>query len=151
LAGQLRLDRTVEQFVLHSAALFVARLLLAFLFLRSGASTLGDVPGAAAYFGSLGFPAGNAVAVMTGLFELVAGGLVLVGFKARIAALALSAFSVLAGAIGHLGQGGDDAALAFLHAQAFMKDIAIAGGFMALLVAGPGGWSVDAKLQQARD
>lgn len=134
--------------MVHNAALFLARLLLGYLFVRMGLATLGDLAGSASYFASLGFPAPGFVASATGLFELVAGVLVVAGFKTRIAALSLALFSLLAGLIGHLGQG-DDPALAFLHWQALMKDLAIAGGFLALLVAGPGGWSLDAKLQQA--
>jgi putative oxidoreductase len=33
-----------------------------------------------------------------------------------------------------------------MHSQALMKDVAIAGGFLALAVAGAGTWSVDARL-----
>ena len=40
-----------------NAALLAARLLLAFLFLFSGLSALGDMAGTAEYFSSLGLPA----------------------------------------------------------------------------------------------
>ncbi len=126
-----------------NAALLAARLLLAFLFVSSGLSALGDIIGTAAYFEELGFPAPTLVAWATGLFELIAAALIVVGLKTRIAATLLAAFSLAAGFIGHYGQGGGDPALAFMHSQALMKDIAIAGGFLALAIAGPGGWSVD--------
>lgn len=124
------------------AALLAARLLLAFLFLASGLSALGDMTAAAGYFSSLGFPAPAFVAWATCLFEVAAGVLVVLGFQTRAAALLLAAFSIAAGFIGHYGQGGGDPALAFMHSQALMKDIAIAGGMLALAVAGPGAWSV---------
>lgn len=127
-----------------NAALLAARLLLAFLFLASGLSALGDIVGTAAYFSSLGFPAPSLVAWATCLFELAAGILIVVGLQARVAALLLAAFSIAASFIGHYGQGGDDPTLAFMHSQALMKDVAIAGGFLALAVAGAGAWSVDA-------
>jgi putative oxidoreductase len=126
-----------------NATLLAARLLLAFLFVSSGLSTLSDIPGAAAYFGGLGFPAPTSVAWATGLFEAIAGALVLLGLKTRVAAPLLAAFSLTAGFIGHYAQGAGDPVLAFMHGQALMKDIAIAGGFLALAIAGPGGWSVD--------
>ena len=127
-----------------NAALLAARLLLAFLFLASGLSSLGNIAGAADYFSSLGLPAPSFLAWATCLFEFAAGVLVVIGFGTRAAAILLAAFSVAAGFIGHFGQGGGDPALAFMHNQALMKDIAIAGGFLALAVAGAGQWSVDA-------
>lgn len=126
-----------------NAALLAARLFLAFLFLKSGLSALADIAGTAAYFGGLGFPLPTLVACATGLFELLAGALVLIGLQTRIAALLLAAFSVAAGFIGHYGQGDGDPMLAFMHSQALMKDIAIAGGLLALAVAGAGRWSVE--------
>ena len=127
-----------------NAVLLVARLLLAFLFLSSGFSALSDIAGTAAYFSSLGFPAPTLVTLGTAIFELAAGALIVIGFQTRIAALLLVAFSVAAAFIGHYGQGGGDPMLAFMHSQALMKDLAIAGGFLALAVAGAGAWSVDA-------
>ena len=127
-----------------NAALLAARLLLAFLFLSSGFSGLGDIAGTASYFSSLGLPAPSLVALATCLFELAAGILILIGFQTRAAALLLAAFCVAAAFIGHYGQGGGDPTLAFMHSQALMKDVAIAGGFLALAVAGAGAWSVDA-------
>ena len=129
-----------------NAALLAARLLLAFLFLFSGLSALGDMAGATEYFSSLGLPAPSLVAWATCLFELAAGVLIVIGFQTRAAALLLAAFSIAAGFIGHYGQGGDNPTLAFMHSQALMKDVAIAGGFLALAVAGAGAWSVDAGL-----
>jgi putative oxidoreductase len=128
-----------------NAALLAARLLLAFLFLASGFSALGDMAGTASYFSSLGFPAPVLVAWATCLFEIVAGVLVVIGLQTRAAALLLAAFCIAAAFIGHLGQGGEDPALAFMHTQALIKDLAIAGGLLALAIAGAGAWSVDAR------
>jgi putative oxidoreductase len=127
-----------------NAALLAARLLLAFLFLSSGFSALGDIAGTAGYFSSLGLPAPWLIAWATCLFEIVAGALIVFGFQTRVAALLLAAFCIAAAFIGHYGQGGGDPSLAFMHSQALMKDVAIAGGFLALAVAGAGAWSIDA-------
>ena len=131
-----------------NAGLLAARLLLTFLFVRSGLSAVADIAGTAAYFEGLGFPAPTLVAWSTGLFELLAGAFVLAGFWTTAAALLLAAFSLAAGFIGHFGQGGEDAMLVFMHSQALMKDVAIAGGFLALAVAGAGAWSVDARWRE---
>jgi putative oxidoreductase len=133
-----------EEFMATNAALLAARLLLAFLFLSSGVAVLGNVDVTISYFSSLGLPAPTLLAWVTCIFEIAAGALIVAGFQTRAAALLLAAFSIAAGFIGHYGQGGDDPMLAFMHRQALMKDAAIAGGFLALEVAGAGNWSIDA-------
>ncbi|TPO10399.1 DoxX family protein [Mesorhizobium sp. B1-1-5] len=129
----------------RNALLLVSRLLLAALFVPSGFQALSNIAGTTSYFAGLGLPLPTLAAWGTGLFELIAGLLVLVGFQTRIVALLLAAFSVAAGFIGHYGQGADDATLSFMHQQMLMKDIAIAGGFLALAMAGAGAWSADGR------
>ncbi|ESY66604.1 DoxX family protein [Mesorhizobium sp. M0051] len=129
----------------RNALLLLSRLLLAALFVPSGFHALSDIAGTTGYFAGLGLPLPTLAAWGTGLFELIAGLLILVGFQTRIAALLLAAFCIVAGFIGHYGQGGGDAMLAFLHQQMLMKDIAISGGFLALGMAGAGVWSVDGR------
>jgi putative oxidoreductase len=125
-------------------AALLARFLLAVVFLPNGIMKLSNISGTAGYFEGLGLPAPMLVAWGSGLFELLAGLCIVAGFQTRIAALLLAAFCLGAGSIGHLGQGGDDPALAFMHMQAFLKDFGLAGGFLALSVAGPGRFSIDA-------
>jgi putative oxidoreductase len=131
--------------MLTNVSLLLARLLLAALFIASGYGALSNIEGSAGYFAGLGFPLPALVAWGVGLFELIAGALILAGFQTRPAALLLAAFSATAGFIGHYGQGGDDPTLAFMHSQALMKDMAIAGGFLALSIAGAGAFSIDAR------
>ena len=129
----------------RNALLLVSRLLFAVLFVPSGFQALANIAGTTSYFAGLGLPLPAIAAWGTGLFELIAGLLILVGFQTRIVALLLAAFCIAAGFIGHYGQGGDDATLAFLHQQMLMKDIAISGGFMSLAMAGAGAWSADGR------
>lgn len=63
------------------------------------------------------------------------GILVLIGVKARWAAIALMGFCLLAALFFHMGAD---------QANNFGKNIAIAGGFLALATFGPGPWSIDA-------
>ncbi|TGS09414.1 DoxX family protein [Mesorhizobium sp. M2E.F.Ca.ET.209.01.1.1] len=128
----------------RNALLLVSRLLLAALFVPSGFQALTNIGGTINYFAGLGLPLPTLAAWGTGLFELIAGLLILVGFQTRIVALLLAAFCIVAGFIGHYGQG-DDATFAFLHRQMLMKDIALAGGFLALAMAGAGTWSADGR------
>ncbi|AZO42657.1 DoxX family protein [Mesorhizobium sp. M7D.F.Ca.US.005.01.1.1] len=129
----------------RNALLLLSRLLLAALFVPSGFQALSDIAGTTGYFAGLGLPLPTLAAWGTGLFELIAGLLILVGFQTRVIALLLAAFCIAAGFIGHYGQGGGDPILAFLHQQMLMKDIAISGGFLALAMAGAGAWSVDGR------
>ncbi|WP_027169904.1 DoxX family protein [Mesorhizobium sp. WSM3224] len=131
--------------MVRNALLLVSRLLLAALFVPSGFQALTNITGTISYFASLGLPLPTLAAWGTGLFEMIAGLLILVGFQTRIVALLLAAFSIVAGFIGHYGQDADDATLAFMHQQMLMKDIAIAGGFLALAMSGAGAWSADGR------
>ena len=131
--------------MLRDALLLFSRLLLATLFVPSGFHALGDIAGTTGYFANLGLPLPMVAAWGTGLFELIAGLLVLIGFQTSFVALLFAAFCVAAGFIGHYGQGGGDPTLSFMHSQMLMKDIAIAGGFLALAMAGGGAYAVDAR------
>lgn len=84
----------------------------------------------------LGVPMPHLMAWLAALAELVGGGLLIVGWLTRPAALALTAnMGVAIGRVhwktGLMGQGGYEPALTFL------------GGLLALLFAGPGAISID--------
>ena len=123
--------------------LLLARILLSAMFLSSGYSALSDVAGTASYFVGLGLGPASLLAWAVGIFEIVAGALLVAGFLTRPTAVLLAVFSVVASFLGHYGQGGDDAMAAFMHSQALMKDIAVAGGMIVLAIHGPGRLSID--------
>lgn len=125
--------------------LLLSRLFLAALFVPSGLQTLTNIAGSTGYFAGLGLPMPALVAWGVGLFELTAGLAVLIGLQTRLAAALLAVFCIVAGFLGHYGQGGDDPTLVFLHTQMLMKDIAIAGGFLALAAVGAGALSIDGR------
>lgn len=125
----------------NSALLLVARVVLAALFIMAGLGKLGDVQGFAGYMASGGIPA--ALAWPAVLFEIAAGLAILVGFQTRIAALSLAGFSVVAALLYHF-QPADQLQMAL-----FLKNFAIAGGFLLLFTTGAGALSVDAKLRKA--
>jgi putative oxidoreductase len=130
----------------RNALLLLSRLLLAALFVPSGFHALTDIAGTSGYFAGLGLPLPTLAAWATGLFELIAALLILVGLKTPIVALLLAGFCIAAAFIGHYGQGGDDPTLTFMHSQMLMKDIALSGGFLALAMAGAGAYSFDARI-----
>jgi len=124
---------------MSNALLLVARILLSFMFVMAGFQKFGDLAGTAGYIGSVGLPAGSLLAPLSGALELLAGLAVLIGFQTRIAAWLLAAFCAVAGAFFHYVPGD------MMQMMIFSKNLTIAGGFLALSVAGAGAWSVDAR------
>lgn len=120
-----------------SLSLLIARVLLGLLFVVAGLGKLGDVSGFAGYMASGGVPAFLAWPVV--LLEILGGLAVILGFQTRIAALALAAFCVLSGVLYHFDPADQ------MQMTTMLKNLAIAGGFVALAIAGPGALSVDAR------
>jgi len=127
----------------NNVALLIGRILLAFIFIMAGASKFGAIAGTAGYIASKGLPAPVMLAWLAAIFELVAGLAILVGFKTKLAAYALAAFCLVAGLIFHFDPSNQAEFISF------MKNLAIAGGFLALAVSGPGNLSVDARRAKA--
>lgn len=123
----------------NSTLLLIARVLLALIFILAGLNKFGNIAGTAGYIGSVGLPMGTLLAWAAAIFEVVAGIAILIGFQTKLAAYALAAFCIVSGAIFHNNFGDQ---IQFI---LFMKNLAIAGGFLALAVSGPGSISVDAK------
>ena len=123
----------------QSTVLLLARILLAIIFILAGLNKFGNIAGTAGYIGSVGLPFGTLLAWGAAIFEVVAGLAVLAGFQTKLVSYALAAFCVVSGAIFHNNFGDQ------IQSILFMKNLAMAGGFLALSVAGPGSISVDAR------
>lgn len=122
-----------------NVVLLVARILLAIIFVMSGFGKLTNIAGTAAYFAGFSLPAPTAVAVIVGLIELLGGLAILVGFKIRIAAWVLAIFSVASALVAHTDFADQ------MQMINFLKNLAIAGGFLALAVEGAGSISIDGR------
>ena len=70
------------------------RVIMGAFFVMSGLSKLMDVAGTAAYIESVGFPAGTLLAFAAIVVEVGAGAALLIGYKAKLAALTLAAFTL---------------------------------------------------------
>jgi putative oxidoreductase len=123
----------------NDIALLIGRILIAALFLVASYNKLKGLGGSAAYFTKLGIPAPSVAAPVVAAFELIAGILVLAGFKTRYVALAIAIFVVVAALTAHTNFADGN------QLNHFMKNLAIAGGALALFVAGAGAYSMDAK------
>lgn len=124
-----------------NTALLVSRILLALLFVLSGFGKLADVNGFAAYMAMGGVPAVLAWPVV--LFEILGGLALIAGYQTRIVALALAAFCVLSGVLYHFDLGNQ------MQLTNLLKNLGLAGGYLALAVTGAGALSVDARLGRA--
>jgi putative oxidoreductase len=122
-----------------SLAVLVGRALLSAMFIFAGYSKLAGIAGTAAWFGSIGLPMPTTVAVLAGPVALFGGLFILVGYRTRIAALALAAFTLAATGIAHLDFA-DPTQLLFLQ-----KNLSITGGLLILAVFGAGALSADAR------
>ena len=127
---------------MNASALLAARILLGLLFIMAGIGKLGDVSGFGAYMASGGIPAALAWPVV--LFEIGAGILLIAGILTRPVALALAAFCVASGLLYHFDPADQ------MQMTQLLKNLALAGGYIALAVAGPGALSVDARLGRAQ-
>jgi putative oxidoreductase len=124
---------------MSSIAMLIGRVLLSIIFIQAGISKLMDLSGTTGYFESLGLPLASLVIWPVVLIELVGGLLVLTGLYIRIAATVLAVFCIVAAFTGHSDWAN------VVDFQAFMKDIAIAGGLIYVAAAGAGIISLDTR------
>lgn len=124
---------------INNLALLAGRVLLSAPFVMGGFNKLMGFGsgGTQKYMEAMGVP--GALLPLVILTELGFGLMVLAGFKTRIAAFALAGFTLLAGLLFHYKPA--DAMQMIM----FWKNIAITGGFLSLMAAGAGAYSVDGK------
>jgi putative oxidoreductase len=128
------------------AGMLGARLGIGAIFLVSGLGKLAAWSGTVAFAAAMGVPA----ALLAGAtaLELLGALSLLVGWKARWGAAALIAFLVPVTLVFHAFWA--PGANAQAQAVEFLKNVSIGGGLLAVLVSGPGAWSLDALLRHGR-
>ena len=107
------------------------------MFLVAAYGKIVGYSGSVAYMSKLGVPAVNVVAPIVLIFELAVGIALLLGLQTRLAALGVLAFCVATAFVAHMN---------FADANQlnhFLKNIAIAGGAIALHLTGAGRYSID--------
>ena len=123
---------------------FIARLLLALMFVLAGFTKFAGLAGTAGYIASKGLPMPMVLAVATATIEVVGGLAIIVGFQARFVALALALFTLLASVIFH-NFWAVPADQQMVQQLMFMKNLSIAGGLLLLFSLGAGAASLDAR------
>jgi putative oxidoreductase len=109
---------------------FVARLFLGQIFLLSGIFKISGYEGTQGYMDAMGVP-GMLLPLMI-LLEAGGGLAIIAGWQTKLVSIALAAFTVVAAAIFHNNFSDQ------MQMIMFMKNIAIAGGFILLAVHGAG-------------
>ena len=116
----------------------LGRIFLSTLFLIEGTNKIFNYEETIQYMENFGVPGYLAIPAI--ILEILFPLLLIIGYQTKIAALAMTIFTIVVAIIFHTNF--DD------HIQfiTFFKDIAIAGGFLIIFVNGAGKYSVDHKL-----
>ena len=129
---------------LQNPVALLGRLLIAALFIPAGIAKIGGCAGTAGYIASPGLPMPELGAVIAILVEVGVAAALLVGFKARWAALVLALFTLVAAAVFH-NFWTLPADQQMVQQLMFTKNIAIVGGLLAFVAFGAGAFSLDAR------
>ena len=120
---------------MKDVALLAGRVLLALMFVVAGWGKIGGYAGTQGYMEAMGVP--GALLPLVILLELGGGLAILLGFFTRTLSVLLAGFCVLAAVIFHY-QPADQMQMIM-----FMKNLSVAGGFLALAASGAGAFSLD--------
>jgi len=111
--------------------------MMAVIFLISGVGKVTAYAGTQAYMAAAGVP--GAVLPFVIALEVLGALALIAGYRTRLVSVALAVFTVAAALLFH-NQLADQ-----MQQVMFLKNLAIAGGFLFLAVHGAGAWSVDAR------
>ena len=124
----------------NSIASIVGRILMSVIFILGGIEKLSGFSGTVGYMGFEHLPVPVLAAIVAIVVELAGGLLVLVGFKTRIAALVLAVWCIATALVAHTHFADQ------MQAINFLKNMAMAGGYLQLFILGGGAWSLDARM-----
>ena len=127
----------VNQPTANAVISLVGRILLAYIFLVAGWGKITGYAATVGYMESMGVP--GAMLPLTILVEFGGGLALLFGFQARFAALGLAVFSIMTALIFH---GGAEDSISL------MKNLAISGGLLFLMLHGAGRLSLDHAIEK---
>jgi putative oxidoreductase len=126
----------------HDGGALIARILLSIIFIYSGFGKLTGFEGTVGYIASKGLPVPQLMAIVAIAIELGAGLLLLVGYKARWAALAIFLFLIPTTLIFHNFWASPPNEYQMQQIN-FMKNVTIMGGMLMVWAFGPGRFAVD--------
>lgn len=113
----------------------IGRLFLSMIFIFSGFTKITGYAGTAGYMESMGVP--SILLPLVIALELLGGIAILIGFKARLVSILFVGFNIMSAILFHQFWADES------QMNPFMKNIAMAGGFLLIFAHGPGAYSVD--------
>jgi putative oxidoreductase len=119
----------------RSTSEFAGRALLAVLFLVAGLGKLGAYTATAGYMASVGIPGALLPIVIAA--EVLGAVAIIAGWKTRITAFLLAGFTLVTALVFHNNVADQ------IQFVMFLKNVAIAGGFLLLVANGAGPFSLD--------
>ena len=129
--------RAVSYSTLQNTAELAGRIMLATIFLLSGIGKVSAYAGTAGYMASMGVP--GLLLPLVIATEVLGATAIIVGYRTRVTAFLLAGFTLLAALIFHHNLADQVQMIMFL------KNVAITGAFLLLVVHGAGSWSLDSK------
>ena len=114
---------------------FVGRILISVIFLTAGASKIPGYEATQGYMEAMGVP--GALLPIVIATELLGAIAIIIGYKTRIVAFLLAGFSLVSALLFHFNFADQ------MQSILFMKNVAIAGGFLFLVANGAGYVSID--------
>ena len=121
----------------QSLAAPLGRVLISLIFIVSGIGKIANYGGTQGYMEAMGVPGMLLPAVIA--LELIGGIAIILGWKARVAAFLLAGFSLVSAVLFHADFSDQ------MQTIMFMKNLALAGGFLFIVAHGAGAWSVDSR------
>jgi putative oxidoreductase len=122
----------------------VGRVLLAVMFVYSGYGKIGGFEGTAHSIGSKGLPLPEIGAAIALVVEFIGGLMLVIGWKARWAAIAMAVFTAVATYFyhdfWHMAEGAR-----MTNEIMFLKNVAVIGGMLLVVAFGPGRISLDRR------
>ena len=123
---------------MHIIEIF-GRIFLSAVFLIAGVNKIFNYEGTAAYMESFGVPGFLYIPAI--ILEILFPLLIVIGYQTKISALIMAIFSVSLAIIFHTDFSNQ------MQVMSFLKNFAIAGGFIIIFVNGPSRWSIDYMLK----
>jgi len=115
----------------------IGRIFISLVFLLSGINKIGNYEGTVGWMESLGMPGIFLIPAI--ILEIGAPILIMIGYKVKISATLLSIFCIATAVIFHNDFSNQ------MQLISFMKNIALAGGFLFIVVNGAKDFSLDKK------
>ena len=117
---------------------FIGRIFISLIFLIAGVGKIFNYEGTIGYMESFGIPGYLLIPAI--IIEILFPLLVIIGYKTKLAAIILALFTISLAIIFHTDFSNQ------MQLMSFLKNFAIAGGFLIIFARGAGKYSIDQKL-----